>query len=254
MHMESSQGVGAHIDLHGVTRRFRTGAGVALTALDDVSLTIEEGSAVALSGPSGSGKSTLLHLIAALDRPDDGSIMVGGTDVGRLRGRALDAHRRGVGFVFQRFNLLPALTVLDNVIAPVLPLRTAFDKRQRAAGLLERVGLGGRGDTMPSRLSGGEQQRVAIARALINHPPLVLADEPTGNLDSQTGQKIIDLLLELRENEAITLLIATHDVAVASCCDRVVRIVDGRVRDQIDVLAAADPEGTLARLGRPAPR
>jgi putative ABC transport system ATP-binding protein len=107
---------------------------------------------------------------------------------------------------------------------------------------------------MPSRLSGGEQQRVAIARALINHPPLVLADEPTGNLDSQTGQTIIDLLLELRAREAMTLVIATHDVVVASCCDRVVRIVDGRVRDQIDVLAAADPQGTLARLARPAPR
>ncbi|HET6866768.1 MAG TPA: ABC transporter ATP-binding protein [Solirubrobacteraceae bacterium] len=252
--MEPSQGVGALIELDHVTRRFGMGAGVAITALDDVSLTIQAGSAVALSGPSGSGKSTLLHLIAALDRPDEGSIVVGGTDVGRLRGRGLDAHRRRVGFVFQRFNLLPALTVIDNVIAPVLPLRTGFDKRRRAAELLGRVGLDGRADVMPSRLSGGEQQRVAIARALINHPALVLADEPTGNLDSHTGQKIIDLLLELREREAITLLVATHDVAVASCCDRVVRIVDGRVRDQIDVLAAADPEGTLARLGRPAPR
>jgi putative ABC transport system ATP-binding protein len=254
MHMEPSQGVGALIELKNVTRRFRTGSGVAITALDDVSLTLEAGSAVALSGPSGSGKSTLLHLIAALDRPDEGSLVVGGTDVGRLRGRRLDAHRRRVGFVFQRFNLLPALTALDNVIAPVLPLRTAFDKRRRAAELLARVGLDGREEEMPSRLSGGEQQRVAIARALINHPRLVLADEPTGNLDSQTGQKIIDLLLELREHEAITLLIATHDVVVASCCDRVVRIVDGRVRDQIDVLAAADPEATLARLARPAPR
>ena len=159
----------------------------------------------------------------------------------------------GLGFVFQRFNLLPALTVVDNVIVPVLPVRTGFDKRSRALELLAGVGLEGREDEMPSRLSGGEQQRVAIARALINHPPLVLADEPTGNLDSQTGQKIIDLLLELRAREAMTLVIATHDVAVASCCDCVVRIVDGRVRDQIDVLAATDPEGTLARLARPAP-
>jgi putative ABC transport system ATP-binding protein len=143
--------------MDNVTRRFRAGAGVAITALDDVSLTIEAGSAVALSGPSGSGKSTLLHLIAALDRPDEGSITVGGTDVGRLRGRGLDAHRRRVGFVFQQFNLLPALTVLDNVIAPVLPLRTAFDKRRRAAELLARVGLDGREDVMPARLSGGEQ-------------------------------------------------------------------------------------------------
>ena len=252
--MERGQEVDALIELRHVTRRFRAGGGVAITALDDVSLPIETGSAVALSGPSGSGKSTLLHLIAALDRPDEGSILVGGTDVGRLRGRDLDAHRRRVGFVFQSFNLLPALTVVDNVIAPVLPLRTGFDKRRRALELLAGVGLEGRESAMPSRLSGGEQQRVAIARALINHPPLVLADEPTGNLDSQTGQKIIDLLLELRASEAVTLVIATHDVAVASCCDRVVRIVDGRVRDQIDVLAATDPEGTLARLARPSPR
>jgi putative ABC transport system ATP-binding protein len=254
MHMEQSQEMEALIELRHVTRRFRAGAGVAIMALDDVSLSIEAGSAVALSGPSGSGKSTLLHLIAALDRPDEGSILVDATDVGRLRGRDLDAHRRRVGFVFQRFNLLPALTVVDNVIVPVLPLRTGFDKRSRALELLAGVGLEGREDEMPSRLSGGEQQRVAIARALINHPPLVLADEPTGNLDAQTGQKIIDLLLELRAREAMTLVIATHDVAVASCCDCVVRIVDGRVRDQIDVLAATDPEGTLARLARPAPR
>jgi putative ABC transport system ATP-binding protein len=254
MHMEQSQEARPLIELRHVTRRFSAGAEVAITALDDVSLSIDAGSAVALSGPSGSGKSTLLHLVAALDRPDEGSVLVGGTDVGRLHGRDLDAHRRRVGFVFQRFNLLPALTVVDNVIAPVLPLHTGFDKRRRALELLAGVGLGGREDAMPSRLSGGEQQRVAIARALINHPPLVLADEPTGNLDSQTGQRIIDLLLELRARESMTLVVATHDVAVASCCDRVARIVDGRVRDQIDVLAATDLEGTLARLARPAPR
>jgi putative ABC transport system ATP-binding protein len=156
--------------------------------------------------------------------------------------------------VFQRFHLLPALTVLDNVIAPVLPLRTSFDKRARARELLAAVGLDGRQTAMPARLSGGEQQRVAIARALINHPPVVLADEPTGNLDSRTGQTIIDLLLGLRERDAITLVIATHDVAVASRCDRIVRLIDGRLRDEVDVLAATDPQATLARLARPAPR
>jgi putative ABC transport system ATP-binding protein len=242
------------IELCGVTRRYRIGAGAAITAVDGVSLTVDPGGMLALSGPSGSGKSTLLHLIAALDRPDEGTIRVAGTDVGRLRGRALDTHRRRVGFVFQRFHLLPALTVLDNVIAPVLPLRTSFDKRARARELLAAVGLDGRQNAMPARLSGGEQQRVAIARALINHPPVVLADEPTGNLDSRTGQTIIDLLLGLRERDAITLVIATHDVAVASRCDRIVRLIDGRLRDEVDVLAATDPQATLARLARPAPR
>jgi putative ABC transport system ATP-binding protein len=242
------------IDLDGVVRRYDGGEATAVTALDHVSLRVQEGAAVAVSGPSGSGKSTLLHLIAGLDRPDEGVIRVSGTDLARLRGRQLAEHRRRVGFVFQRFYLLPALTVIDNVIAPVLPLRAAFDKHARARELLAAVGLSGRERSLPSKLSGGEQQRVAIARALINHPPVVLADEPTGNLDTRTGEAIMDLLLELREREGITLLTATHDAGVASRCDRVIRIVDGQLRDDIDVLAAADPQATIARLSRAAPR
>jgi putative ABC transport system ATP-binding protein len=178
----------------------------------------------------------------------------GGKDLGSLKERDLAAHRRRVGFVFQRFNLLPALTALDNVTAPVLPFRTTYDKRERARELLAAVGLSGREQSMPSKLSGGEQQRVAIARALVNHPSVVLADEPTGNLDSRAGEAIMDLLLALREREALSLIVATHDAAVASRCDRVVRIVDGRLRDDIDVGSAADPKGTLTRLSRSAPR
>jgi putative ABC transport system ATP-binding protein len=242
------------IELEGVVRRFRTGEGVAITALDHVSFSVPEGAAVAVSGPSGSGKSTLLHLIGALDHPDEGAIRVAGTDLARLRSRELAAHRRRVGFVFQRFNLLSALTALDNVAAPVLPLRTSFDKRARAADLLAAVGLAGREQAMPAKLSGGEQQRVAIARALINHPPVVLADEPTGNLDTHTGETIMDLLLDLRTREGITLVVATHDVGVASRCDRVIRIVDGHLRDDIDVRSAVNPQATLARLSRAAPR
>jgi putative ABC transport system ATP-binding protein len=243
----------AAIALRGVRRRYRVDGEQAITALDGVSLEIAQGSAVALSGPSGSGKSTLLHIVGALERPDEGSVTVGGRELGGMSRRELAAHRRRVGFVFQRFNLLPALTVIDNVMAPVLPYRVAFDKEARARELLAAVGLEGRETSLPSRLSGGQQQRVAIARALINAPPIVLADEPTGNLDSRTGAGIVDLLLELRAERDMTILLATHDSQVAARCDRVVRLLDGRVADDVDVRAAADVGATVRRLGRTAP-
>jgi putative ABC transport system ATP-binding protein len=243
----------AAIALEGVTRRFVVDEAQAITALAGVTLEVAEGAVVALSGPSGSGKSTLLHLIAALDRPDEGTVTVGGQALGGLSRRELAAHRRRVGFVFQAFHLLPALTALDNVMAPVLPYRVRFDKEARARALLAAVGLGGRETSLPSRLSGGQRQRVAIARALINEPALVLADEPTGNLDSRTGEEIVDLLLALRDERGVTVLLATHDGAVAARCDRVVRLVDGRVADDVDVRAAADVQGALGRLGRAAP-
>jgi putative ABC transport system ATP-binding protein len=242
------------IALSGVARRFRIDAEQSITALDGVSLEIVDGSAVALQGPSGSGKSTLLHVIGALDRPDEGTVTVGGVQLGGLSRRELAAHRRRVGFVFQRFNLLPALTVVDNAMAPVLPYRVAFDKETRARELLAAVGLDGRETSLPSRLSGGQQQRVAIARALINDPAIVLADEPTGNLDSRTGAEIVDLLLDLRAERGMTVVLATHDSQVAARCDRVVRLLDGRVSDDVDLRAAADVEATLGRLGRSAPR
>jgi putative ABC transport system ATP-binding protein len=251
MYMVAGQGT---VALRDVTRRFRIDAEQAITALDRVTLEIEAGAAVALSGPSGSGKSTLLHVIAALERPDAGTVTVGGVALSGLSRRALAAHRRGVGFVFQRFNLLPALTVIDNVTAPVLPYRVPFDKQERARELLAAVGLEDRVTSLPSRLSGGQQQRVAIARALINRPPIVLADEPTGNLDSATGAEIVDLLLGLRAEYGMTIVLATHDSAVAARCDRVVRLLDGRVTDDVDVSAAADVEATLGRLGRTGPR
>ncbi|MEU2287064.1 ABC transporter ATP-binding protein [Streptomyces sp. NPDC013178] len=209
------------VRLRGVTRRYP-----GLVALDAVDLEIGDGEAVAVSGPSGSGKSTVLHLVGGMDRPDEGSIEVDGAE---LTARRLDAHRRRIGFVFQRFHLLPALTVLDNVLAPVLPRRVDFDRRARAMELLEAVGLAARADALPSELSGGQQQRVATARALINRPGLLLADEPTGNLDSATGREIIDLLLSLRERYGMTLLLTTHDPEVAVSCDRIVRLHDGRI-------------------------
>ncbi|MFD0819455.1 ABC transporter ATP-binding protein [Micromonospora zhanjiangensis] len=203
--------------------------GGRLPAVDGVSLDIAPATAVALIGPNGAGKSTLLHLVGALERLDGGTIEVAGQEIGRLSGRGLAAYRRTVGFVFQRFHLLPALTALDNVMAPVLPFRTDFDKAARARELLTLVGLADRTDALPSRLSGGQQQRVAVARALINQPRLLLADEPTGNLDSRTGASIVELLLRLRDERGTTVVIATHDPAVADGCDVTHRLRDGRL-------------------------
>ena len=251
MYMVAGQG---SIVLRGVRRRFQIAGEDAITALNGVSLEVEEASAVALSGPSGSGKSTLLHLVGALDRPDEGTVAVGGRELGGMSRRELVGHRRRVGFVFQSFNLLPALTVIDNVMAPVLPYRVDFDKEERGRELLAAVGLLGRETSLPSRLSGGQQQRVAIARALINEPRILLADEPTGNLDSRTGAGIVELLLALRAERAMTILLATHDSQVAARCDRVVRLLDGRVSEDVDVRADADLEATRGRLRRAAPR
>ena len=226
------------VRLRGVTRRYP-----GLTALDAVDLEIADGEAVAVTGPSGSGKSTVLHLLGGMHRPDEGVVEVDGNE---LTSRQLDAHGRRVGFVFQRFHLLPALTVLDNVLAPVLPRRVDFDRRARALELLEAVGLSARADALPSELSGGQQQRVAISRALINRPGLLLADEPTGNLDSATGREIIDLLLSLRERYGMTMLLTTHDPEVAVACDRIVRLHDGRIVSDEQVAPAAD---VFDRLG-----
>jgi len=239
---------GAHVVLAEVSRAYPGGAG-PLRALDGVSLEIAPGEALAITGPSGSGKSTLLHLIGAMDRPDAGSVRVDDLALERLRQRELTAYRRTIGFVFQRFHLLPALTALDNVLAPVLPRRTPFDKVARARELLAAVGLGERETALPATLSGGEQQRVAIARALMGAPRLLLADEPTGNLDSATGAEVLDLLLRLRADRSMTLVVVTHDPGVAAGCDRVLRLHDGRVLDEVRV-QPADPAGLLDRVQR----
>ena len=220
----------------------------SLTAADRVDLEIEAGSVVAVVGASGSGKSTLLHLIGAMDRPDTGTITVDGEEITTLDRRRLAAYRRTVGFVFQRFHLLPALSVLDNVLSPLLVRRTGFDRAARAHEVLESVGLGDRTGDLPSQLSGGEQQRVAIARALVGRPRLLLADEPTGNLDTRTGAEVIDLLLDVRERAGTTVLLVTHDPRIAARCDRLVRIADGAVTD--DDPLTAEPGAVLDRIGR----
>jgi putative ABC transport system ATP-binding protein len=217
---------GVNVALREVSRSYLVGS-QPIQALFRLTLTIPSGQMVAVTGPSGSGKSTLLHLLGGMDRPDHGDIHVGEHHVNTLRGAALNNYRRSIGFVFQAFHLLPAMTALDNVAAPVLPRRVPYDKTQRARELLADVGLTGRESSLPSQLSGGQQQRVAIARALINQPALLLADEPTGNLDSSTGAGILDLLTQLQRERGMTVIIATHDQLVANRCDSVIELADG---------------------------
>ncbi|TDC73122.1 ABC transporter ATP-binding protein [Streptomyces hainanensis] len=215
------------IEVRGASRRYDGGP----PALDDATLTVTAGEAVAIVGPSGSGKSTLLNLIAGLDRPDAGTVAVSGTRVDRLGEAGAARYRRStVGMVFQFFNLLDDLTVADNVTLPArLAGMARGPARRRADELLEVLGLARHAGTYPGRLSGGQRQRVAVARALVNRPPLLLADEPTGALDSAAGQDVAELLRDLNA-EGQTVVVVTHDPAIArSCTRRTVRLVDGRI-------------------------
>jgi putative ABC transport system ATP-binding protein len=211
-----------------LTKRFRTGSH-ELTVLRDVSFTVAQGDFVAIVGPSGSGKTTLLGLLAGLDTPTGGSVVLDGTDLTALDEDAR-ARLRGekVGFVFQTFQLIPTLTALENVQVP-LDLRGERGTAQRARDLLERVGLGDRTDHYPSQLSGGEQQRVAIARAFSNAPRVLFADEPTGNLDAGTGERIVELLVELNRERQATVVLVTHDRSLAARATRIIRLRDGAV-------------------------
>jgi len=214
--------------LRGLTRRLPSG-GRQLTILDAVDLEVGAGEFVAILGPSGSGKSTLLALAAGLDRPTAGEVYLDGRPLHRLSEDDLArVRRRHVGFVFQSFHLLQNLTARENVLLP-LELLAAPDAEARADELLERVGLAERGHHYPSQLSGGEQQRVALARAFAPRPDLLLADEPTGNLDGATGELVLRILLELREQAGTTLVLVTHDPAVAALADRRVYLRDGRI-------------------------
>ncbi len=203
----------------------------SLEVLRGVDLTVHRGELVALRGASGAGKSTLLHLLGGLDTPDAGEIWFNGQNLATFSGLALARWRaQKVGFIFQAYHLFPELDALENVCLPARIARVpAADAEARGRELLRRVGLGARLEHKPTELSGGEQQRVALARALINSPDLVLADEPTGNLDSRTGDEIIELLLALRLEKRTTLLIATHDPSIAARAPKVLELVDGRV-------------------------
>jgi putative ABC transport system ATP-binding protein len=214
----------------GLTRRYKMGDAF-VDALRGVDLTVARGEFVALMGPSGSGKSTVLNLVGGLDRPTSGQVWINGTELSASDELTLTRHRRQhVGFVFQSFNLLPRLTAEENVALPLMFGGVPEGERlARARALLERVGLGARLAHRPSELSGGEQQRVAIARALVGQPALLLADEPTGNLDTATGVEIMALLKELNREQGLTLLVVTHDPEVAAFASRIVKLRDGQV-------------------------
>jgi putative ABC transport system ATP-binding protein len=216
------------IELSGVSKTVTSG-GSPLTILHPTSFTIDRGRAVAITGPSGSGKSTLLGLIAGLDAPTAGRIVLDGTDITTIGEEQL-ARLRGekVGIVFQFFHLLPSLTAYENVLVP-MEIAGVSDAASRARALLDDVGLANRGHHYPSQLSGGEQQRVAIARALANDPPIVLADEPTGNLDSVTGRHVIELLVAVNRTRGRTLVLVTHDSELAAFADEAIALRDGRV-------------------------
>ena len=207
---------------------------VDVPVLRGVSLTVERGEMVALMGVSGSGKSTLMNILGCLDHPTSGQYWLDGQEVSRLSAdaRALVRNRK-IGFVFQNFNLLPRTSALENVVMPLSYTTEHLSEREsrrRAAGLLERVGLGDRMDHEPSQLSGGQQQRVAIARALVNHPALLFADEPTGNLDSHTSQEVLAMFRQLNAEEGITIFLVTHDPGVARIAQRVIHIHDGIIQ------------------------
>jgi putative ABC transport system ATP-binding protein len=199
-------------------------------ALDGVTVEIARGEFVAICGPSGSGKSTLLNLIGALDKPDAGELYVAGEDLAHSRGDLAGFRARKVGFIFQLHNLIPSLTALENVLIPTVELNhSRRDAQARARELLERVGLSDKAHRRPPELSGGERQRVAVARALVNTPELILADEPTGSLDSKNEKDVLDLLRELQSERGVTLILVTHDPRVAQTADRVIELLDGRV-------------------------
>jgi putative ABC transport system ATP-binding protein len=216
--------------LSGVGKSFARGPAI-INAVLDVDLTIDAGEFVAIEGPSGSGKTTLLQLLGALDRPSNGSVSFEGRDLARLGdGELAELRLRSFGFVFQQFNLIPTLTALENVEAKLAPTGVGSDElRQCAEAMLAEVGLAGRATHLPAHLSGGEQQRVAIARALSVEPHVILADEPTGNLDTKTGGEIVETLADLAARHGTTVIVATHDVALAGRAPRRLAMRDGRL-------------------------
>ncbi len=221
------------LSIQNLKKSYRSGS-KELTVLEDISFEVQEKETFAIVGPSGSGKTTLLGLCAGLDQPDSGNIELCGTLINELNEdqRAILRNKK-VGFVFQDFQLIPTLTALENVAVP-LELRGDADATKIGKELLEKVGLGDRYDHYPSQLSGGEQQRVAVARAFSNKPEILFADEPTGNLDQETGKKVIELLIELNEESGTTLVIVTHDMELAKKTERILKLRGGRIMEMLN--------------------
>jgi len=240
----TSDGCPPLLHLDDVTKTYEEGE-TDRTVLRQLSLTVDRESFVVLMGRSGAGKSTLLNLVSGIDVPSTGRIVVDGTDLTqRSETERTLFRRKHIGFVFQAFNLIPTLTVAENVLLPMeLSGATSGEARDRAHAMLDRVGLGNRGDTFPDRLSGGEQQRVALARAVAHNPLFVLADEPTGNLDYETGQEVLTLLADLVRDAGTTLLVATHDQSALGRADRTVTLHDGVLHDRAP--------GFLSQDGKP---
>ena len=222
------------IRLKGIYKEYPIDEETSFFALKNINLEIKKGEYVSIIGPSGSGKSTLMHIIGLLDRPTKGEVYINGKEVSRFSDDQISRIRnRTVGFIFQQFNLINKLTVLENVLVPAVYCREKldFDPKKRALEMIEKFNIGGKENSYPNKLSGGEQQRVAIARALIMDPPIILADEPTGNLDSQNGQIILNLLEELHHQEGRMVIIVTHDLEIAKRATRIIRIRDGEIRN-----------------------
>jgi len=221
------------IQLNHISKKYKIDDNLVFTALKDINLTLNKGEFASLVGPSGSGKSTLMHIIGLLDKQSEGDVIIDGRNINQMTDNSLSTLRNEfVGFVFQQFNLITKLTVLENVLLPTVYARKkiTYDVKKRALDILERFGIADKANSYPNKISGGQQQRVAIARSLIMEPKLILADEPTGNLDTKSGEEIMKLLKQLNKEEDITVLIVTHEEDIAAQTKRRIHIVDGELK------------------------